>query len=474
MSTRARFVLAIGLLLLTAACGKKGNPLAPLRPLPGRIADLTAERDDAEIRLDFTIPAANADGTTPAVVDRIDIYAVDTQAPPPTAPVPAAGTPAASPVPAPADGTRSTAPAAPLPTEGTPPAAPTAPASAEGISQAAPTVSLPVEGTPAVAPGASGQKAGAKRTAPIAPIPTPAQIIANPKNLRGTISIRHPDPDATSPSDQKDSSKNGKTANGKKDQQPKASRPPAPDDHRPVPGDHAFIIDHLAPSAAGDRTIRRYVAVAVAGKGKGRPGAMSPIVSMPLTESVAAPESVAVTYNETTITVTWVPGDEKTFRVFGTGPVFDNAKAQLLTPAPLTSPTFAVPVKFGEERCFVVRAVHVTGPATTEGAPSTVECVTPADTYPPAAPAGLQAIQEGSAVTLIWSSVDAPDLAGYILLRSDGNGETFRPLMQQPASDTTYKDADVAVGMTYLYAVIAIDKSGNPSEQSNRQSVTIR
>ncbi len=565
MNVRVGCVLAMGVLVVAAGCGKKGNPLPPLRPLPGRVMDLTAVRTGDEVRLDLTIPAANADGTTPAVLDRIDIYAVDTQAPPPTASVPAAGTPGAPAVPAPADGTSSaaatppasvegtpaaTAPAptsaegtspaappapapsegtpaatapAPTPTEGTsPPATPTAPASAEGTSPAAPTApaptapapaegtppatpaatasaeepppaaaaapasaegtspaapaaSVPVAGTSSVAPGASGQKAGTKRAAPIAPIPTPAQIIANPKNLRGTISIRHPDPDATSSSDQKDSSKNGKTAkNGKKDQQPKASRPPAPDDHRPVPGDHAFIIDHLAPSAAGDGTVRRYVAVAVAGKGKGRPGAVSAIVSMPFAGSAAVPEHVTLTYDETTITLAWDAGTEKAFRVFGTGPVFDDAKAELLTPASLTAPKFTVPVKFGEERCFIVRAVQVTGSTTIESDPSPVACVTPADTYPPAAPAGLQAIQEGTAVTLIWSAVDAPDLAGYILLRSDGAGETFHPLVKQPMPDTTYKDADVTVGMTYLYAVIALDKAGNPSEQSNRQSVTIR
>ena len=46
--------------------------------------------------------------------------------------------------------------------------------------------------------------------------------------------------------------------------------------------------------------------------------------------------------------------------------------------------------------------------------------------------------------------------------------------MRDPITETTYKDADVQPGVTYLYAVIALDKTGNPSEQSNRQTVTLR
>ena len=61
--------------LLGAACGKKGPPLPPLVKLPVAPADLTAERHGGTVDLQFTVPGANTDGTRPANVDRVDVYA---------------------------------------------------------------------------------------------------------------------------------------------------------------------------------------------------------------------------------------------------------------------------------------------------------------------------------------------------------------------------------------------------------------
>jgi predicted small lipoprotein YifL len=85
---RLAHVLVPGLLLVVAlaACGKKGNPLPPLRPVPARIADFAASRTQGQVELRFTVPAANLDGTVPVAIDRIDIYglrAAEGQAPPP-------------------------------------------------------------------------------------------------------------------------------------------------------------------------------------------------------------------------------------------------------------------------------------------------------------------------------------------------------------------------------------------------------
>jgi hypothetical protein len=60
--------------VVAGGCGKKGSPLPPLRPVPARIADLSAARTASHVTLRFTVPAANVDGATPAAVERVDVY----------------------------------------------------------------------------------------------------------------------------------------------------------------------------------------------------------------------------------------------------------------------------------------------------------------------------------------------------------------------------------------------------------------
>lgn len=64
-------------LVLSAGCGAKGDPLPPYRPAPAKTEGLTATRvQDGPITLRFTIPAANQDGTAPADISAIRIFAL--------------------------------------------------------------------------------------------------------------------------------------------------------------------------------------------------------------------------------------------------------------------------------------------------------------------------------------------------------------------------------------------------------------
>lgn len=65
----------VGMLPSLVACGKRGDPLPPLRPVPGAITDLAVRRSATRLQLSFTVPPANTDGSTPAAVDRIDVFA---------------------------------------------------------------------------------------------------------------------------------------------------------------------------------------------------------------------------------------------------------------------------------------------------------------------------------------------------------------------------------------------------------------
>ena len=344
------------------ACGKKGPPLAPLRTAPGAIKDLQAARSADRVTLRFTVPAANQDGTVPALVERVEIYAVS----------PAAGA-----------------------------AAPTA-----------------------------------------AAIVTDANLL---QSVDVNRSARSSGADAT------------------------------PKDTRPVPGEVATYVDKTVATAIrrADAPTKYYLAVAVAGRS--RRGVPSLVVAVPLGRAAAAPVGLTIDYDETTMTLAWTAAP--TVAVLVEEVVTDAAGVatrKTLTPKPVPGPSWSLPVEMGRQRCFALRPVETTGSATIEGGPGEPVCVTPADKFPPATPAQLVAIPGAGAIDLSWLPADAPDLAGYMVYRGEGSGETMQPLMTTPTAATSYRDASAKPGATYVYFVVALDKAGNASLQSNRQTVTAR
>jgi hypothetical protein len=74
--------IAIPLLLvaLASGCGRKGAPLPPLVRRPAPPENFTAERRAGRVDLQFTVPAANTDGTRPAYIDRVEVYALNAPA----------------------------------------------------------------------------------------------------------------------------------------------------------------------------------------------------------------------------------------------------------------------------------------------------------------------------------------------------------------------------------------------------------
>jgi fibronectin type 3 domain-containing protein len=111
---------------------------------------------------------------------------------------------------------------------------------------------------------------------------------------------------------------------------------------------------------------------------------------------------------------------------------------------------------------------------TVEGAAGEPVCETPVDRFAPAAPAQLAALPGDGGIELTWVAVTAADLAGYVVLRGDGAGGTLQALMTTPMTATSYRDQTVTSGVTYVYAVVALDQAGNPSTQSNRVTVIAR
>jgi hypothetical protein len=64
------------IVVISVACGQKGPPLPPLVLTPAPPV-ITADRRGSTIEIGFTVPSANADGSRPANIGRIDIYAIN-------------------------------------------------------------------------------------------------------------------------------------------------------------------------------------------------------------------------------------------------------------------------------------------------------------------------------------------------------------------------------------------------------------
>ena len=79
-------------------------------------------------------------------------------------------------------------------------------------------------------------------------------------------------------------------------------------------------------------------------------------------------------------------------------------------------------------------------------------------------------------VNLIWDANTEPDLDGYLVLRGEAPGDTLQPLTPAPIHETRYQDRAIKPGVTYFYAIVAVDRATPPnrSAPSNRVQETAR
>ncbi len=276
----------------------------------------------------------------------------------------------------------------------------------------------------------------------------------------------------------------------------KASGPPA-----------AWKFERWAPPLPPEPSplpVRVYVAVGI--NHKGQKGAASARQTVVLAAPAPAPPAPTVTYTEKAFSVAWTPpagvappapaGDLLESRPIGSprvvgaynvyevpppasgaggagGPTPPAPGGRMPVPLnakPLPGPPFVDDrMVFGTPRCYAVRAVTIYGPTeAVESEASPATCVTPVDTFPPAAPTSLRAVAGEHVVSLIWDANREADLAGYLVLRAEVPGGTFVPLTPEPTTGTTFDDTTAKAGVRYAYVVVAVDTSKNRSAPSNR------
>jgi hypothetical protein len=121
-------------------------------------------------------------------------------------------------------------------------------------------------------------------------------------------------------------------------------------------------------------------------------------------------------------------------------------------------------------RITTVTLVHSHGiNAGVEGEDSKPVEVFTRDVYPPAQPAGLQAvfssIGQKPFIDLTWAPNTESDLAGYSVFRRIEGGQPEK-LNKQLVQVPSFRDENVTAGQKYIYTVSAVDLRGNESPQS--------
>jgi hypothetical protein len=439
--------------IATAACGKKGPPLVPFARVPALVTAVTPQRIGDDVYLSFTVPDTNADGQKPGDIGEVDVYAVTSSIAPATEKQREVATLVA------------TLPVRPI----LPPAsAPTPDASSSGA--APPPIPLP----PGIDRGAA---VAVKETL------TPETRVAVELPVDRLI------PRVAAPA-------GNETPFG-----PLVAPAPAA-----LPRRHYFVI---------------------AKSPRGRESAPSTPVSVPLEAGSSAPGAPVITNTASEMTITWAPSPDArtstfllppsvtptaganatpssttprvppiltvkslgfnsqatTYHVYDVTPPPAPAAPDpyaiktpvALTPAPAAATEFVIKgVTFGTERCFEVRPVDQIFATTVIGPASPRTCYTPKDTFAPAAPKSLAAIAGAAVINLIWDANAEADLAGYIVLRGEAPGDTLQPITKEPVTVTSFRDESVRAGTRYVYAVVAVDRAGNNSPQSNRAEETAR
>ncbi len=419
-----RLSTAIVFVCSFVACGRKGPPLPPLVRVPAAPADFSVERRGADVRLQFTVPSVNADGSRPANIKRIDVYGF-------TGPFTAndeqlvkLGTRIASlPVKAPRNPDATTE-------ADEPPEEPEL--EKDGLDQAA-IVQLEDPLTPAAFQPIELPTKQRKTT--VAAVVEPPLLAGPPSSVPWRIYVLF-----------------GLNKSGRKG--PFSKRlivplVPAPDapstpqiayDESTInvtwmPSPSAALIQ---PPATGDLLPARFIGMDTASYGYHVYD-----VSPPAAADTAKTKTPALA---TEVRLTDTPRSE---------PRYEDTR-----------------MVWGATRCYTVRTVEtISGLPLLSEAPAPA-CVTLKDTFPPAMPKGLSAVSSEGAISLIWDPNAEKDLAGYLVLRGMTAG-TLDPITPMPIQPTIFNDA-VRTGAHYWYAVQAIDKAGNASPASDRVDETAR
>ena len=534
---RHQVVVGLSTLLLAAAlpaCGIRGRPQPPLIILPVAVSDLSAVRLGDEVHLELTVPEANADGSQPPDIERIDIYAVTTLPEADDAPLvldewiedadpiltldvvvpaePEAGVeeepeeraddaPAEERTYAPGELVTAIEPLTPEIVE---------PEEIErdeeedeedeeeldedGLEEAAhatplagPLVSPPLPRVPRRTYIAVAVSRRNRQSAAFAAPPVPVQPAPDPPGMpvvtytETSIEIAWTAPDtavlpvqrAVAADNAEGESPVEEVAEDAAEPAAAAAEPEAAEQTEP-----AEAVDPTEPAATVDETEPEAEAaeeVQASEAGEVAEDASETPAPPVLESTMLLPLQTPTRYDVYDVSP---PAATETESEAGEGGEIDAGDGGI--PRPLNDQPLAatshpgVEATLGVERCFLVRTVDTVDPLDSlplRSAPSETACVLLADIFPPAAPTGLVAVAGAGAISLTWTANGEADLAGYVVLRGRDPEAELEALTPEPIAVTNYQDTEVETGLGYVYAVQAVDRADPPNVSAASEQV---
>jgi hypothetical protein len=431
---------------LFVACGMKGPPMAPIVLLPNAVDDLEVKRFGSHVYLQFAAPAANTDGSRPPDLDLVEVYGLTTDP----------------------------------------------------------------EQDPATAP--------------------PLDDWLDAATLVATFHLSRPETEAEDLTETGQTIEPGEQVVVVETLVPELVEPHVFEDDSEDDDDESDEVEESPPmpllSPPLPRPTRRtYLVRGVSTRG--RESAPSARAEVPIINPTPPPPPPTITYTDTEFLVEWTPAtgairpvqapdgsedddeDEGEDDLGDLDVVTDEAETRLpsrpvievVTPsdylvyavgstrsgdvATLPTPLNTAKVglfsyrdrvmRFGTERCYVVRVRDVLDSLRIQGPASPPTCVVPIDTFPPGPPTGIVAVASEGAISLVWDPNPERDIAGYLVLRRASTGATLETLTPEPIEGTSYRDASVTANQDYIYAVQAVDdatpyNTGAPSPEITEQA----
>jgi hypothetical protein len=287
---------------------------------------------------------------------------------------------------------------------------------------------------------------------------------------------------------------------------------------KPTPPPLQTYADTLPASAESDNPDAELTYAVEVLNRNARGAGLSNRVHVPAIATLPAPADLSATLNDDGVDLTWTsiaapnarPGVEYRYRIYRRNESQNNEPAAQkptgkkeknkdtiaaeLPVGPAGPTHFLDPIEWEKTYQYRITAVTIiTKPESQiqlEGDDSAPLEIVAHDIFPPAIPAGLQAVYSGEGqkpyIDLVWAPVPSADLAGYNIYRSEGNTEpnagegkkreTTLELIKinsEPVKTPSYRDTSVSPGKTYTYAVSAVDVRNNESKKSEEATETV-